>query len=574
MLIQQKLLVYINYNDISFSYFLGGHYFSYIRHDNNTWYLFNDEYVGKVNLHIDEEMQGLCFGGQFGTFSAMKKPYSAYMLFYTRTDGEYIATTALGTEVASQTNKNAQEKDVFVLHKSCQFEVEYIEFIKKLLQDNMPSLSDIESNVQIREASVLSFQLACKYLFQTGWHAKINLRGSAALWSDVLCQYLQSYPEIRSWFAIHILFRTPKILFEYLVRCPVNDVKLAFRKVLAMVTSLLHDDGPCPPPPNYTESSSKLTMGDYIMGALLDLLVTEIPAHLNCISTFCEFFYAYAEQGDFEIKHMLDLNILPTFILVAINEGPNPNIKYKLQSLTELHRIIFILVRSSDCKAPGESENLHLEPNKFCYSRYPLVALEERTRRMLFDQTKYLDSSIQEISLTEECLQFLQYCAWENKKFSGRVLTVLVKNMTSCPDCMFAHFKCLLLGILLLKDSLQSFRLNYLLHRTEYATENIISIIINLSKWDPQRTYQCIRFMVDFFFDCQEALTCLFENIRTLDTWHRCMDWLEEQITMGPGSVSESILKRTASMSRIYKYGRNLELILCDENKMPTAKTS
>lgn len=74
--------------------------------------------------------------------------------------------------------------------------------------------------------------------------------------------------------------------------------------------------------------------------------------------------------------------------MVATNEGPNPNIKYRFESLTKLHRIIFLLVRSSDCKPPGKSDDLPLEPNKFCYSRYPLVPLEERTRKMLFDYTK------------------------------------------------------------------------------------------------------------------------------------------------------------------------------------------
>lgn len=84
-----------------------------------------------------------------------------------------------------------------------------------------------------------------------------------------------------------------------------NDVKQAFRNMLAMVTSLLHDDGPCAPPPGYIRSTSKATMGDFIMGALLDLLLTDIPAYPQCISAYCEFFYAYAEQGMHNIFTML-----------------------------------------------------------------------------------------------------------------------------------------------------------------------------------------------------------------------------------------------------------------------------
>ncbi|KAF2883780.1 hypothetical protein ILUMI_22366 [Ignelater luminosus] len=383
--------------------FLAGHYFSYIR-SGEVWYKFDDKYVERVDLHIDKQLEELCFGNQPNIHYTEKKLYSAYVLFYTRDDYKCPETIQPRKDILSPTKEDAITETISFLHKSSQFELEYIQFIRKLLQDNMPLTPDAD-DIKGQETSMISIQLGSKYLFQTGWHIANNLRGPAILWSDTLCFYLKSSRHIRSWFAIHILFRTPKTIFEYLLRCPIEDVKQAFRKMLVVVTGLLHSDGPCLPPPGYSISNHYSTMGDHIICFLLKLLITEIPQYPDFIAPYCQFFLSYAEKGknyyyycyyvmtycviiflgSHEIRHLLTLNIPTGFIMLATNEGPNPYIKYKFQELTVLHRVIFKLVRSSECTCVRKTRNnIEMRPNMYYHGGGPVLRLNGRTRELLF----------------------------------------------------------------------------------------------------------------------------------------------------------------------------------------------
>lgn len=69
-------------------------------------------------------------------------------------------------------------------------------------------LIDIQSP-EAEELSMLSIQLASKFLFYTGFHTKKALRGTATDWHDILCHHLLGSKAVRSWFAHNVLFNHP-----------------------------------------------------------------------------------------------------------------------------------------------------------------------------------------------------------------------------------------------------------------------------------------------------------------------------------------------------------------------------
>lgn len=61
----------------------------------------------------------------------------------------------------------------------------------------------------MEELSMLSVQLASKFLFHTGFHTKKTLRGNAMEWYDAICVHLRPFRTVRAWFAHNVLFKHP-----------------------------------------------------------------------------------------------------------------------------------------------------------------------------------------------------------------------------------------------------------------------------------------------------------------------------------------------------------------------------
>lgn len=66
-----------------------------------------------------------------------------------------------------------------------------------------------QSTADTEELSMLSVQLASRFLFNTGFHTKKNVRGAAGDWYDVLSTHLRHSPNIRLWFAHNVIFQHP-----------------------------------------------------------------------------------------------------------------------------------------------------------------------------------------------------------------------------------------------------------------------------------------------------------------------------------------------------------------------------
>lgn len=77
-----------------------------------------------------------------------------------------------------------RKQNVKFLHHRSQFTAEYFTFIRKLVSATAPAgpRSNQPANSEAEQLSMLTTQLASKFLFHTGWHTKKTLRGSAVEW--------------------------------------------------------------------------------------------------------------------------------------------------------------------------------------------------------------------------------------------------------------------------------------------------------------------------------------------------------------------------------------------------------
>ena len=131
--------------------------------------------------------------------------------------------------------RGVRRQNIIFMHNRNQFSAEYFQFIKKLVSCNSSSLRHQNDKLvncifhylnnknnfkhdqyfnflqtpESEELSMLSVQLASRFLFHTGFHTKKSLRGAASDWYDVLSQHLRHSAAVRHWFAHHVIFQHP-----------------------------------------------------------------------------------------------------------------------------------------------------------------------------------------------------------------------------------------------------------------------------------------------------------------------------------------------------------------------------
>lgn len=154
-------------------------------------------------------------------------------------------------------------------------------------------------------------------------------------------------------------------------------------------------------------------------------------------------------------------------MLVAIDEGPGPVIRYQYPELTKLHQVVSILIRCCDVSARAQSShsqnNVQPLPNPYgdpsCGTDY-LMPLQPSAAEILFSRTSYMKKLIEDASVTEETVKLLQYCCWENPHFSRTVLSELLWQIGFAYTHELKHHTDFLLEMLLMEDSWQMHRVH------------------------------------------------------------------------------------------------------------------
>ncbi|KAJ8679779.1 hypothetical protein QAD02_015566 [Eretmocerus hayati] len=550
----------------------GGHYYSYILHRQNDgtgkWYKFDDGDVTECKMEEEDEMKSQCFGGDYmgevfdhilkrTNYRRQKRWWNAYMLFYTRNDAEQNIPmkkvnelslyTKLGvTKMPPAIEYSVRKQNIKFLHNRNQFNIEYFQFIRKLVscnphQGTRPNLEKMNS--EIEELSMLSVQLASKFLFYTGFHTKKTLRGNATDWHEILCHHLMGSKAVRSWFAHNVLFNHPHRFCEYLLSCPSTEVRGAFMKILVFLAHFSLQDGPCSPPLNAPAVllDPNATLSDHILHSVLMLLHREISDHGRHLPHYFSFFLSYISLGLQEKLQLLKLNVPVTFMLVAIDEGPGPVIKYQYPELTKLHQVVSVLIRCCDVSARAQSSNAQNNgqplPNPYgdpaCAVEY-LMPIQPAAADILFSRTSYMKKLIEDASVTEETVKLLQYCCWENPHFSRTVLSELLWQIGFAYTHELKHHTDLLLEMLLMEDSWQMHRVHNALKGVPDEREGLFDIMQKSRSHYQKRAYQCIKCMVQLFSKCRSAHQFLYQNAELKKKWLMAIDWLQDELEKRP----------------------------------------
>ncbi|XP_030889356.1 probable ubiquitin carboxyl-terminal hydrolase FAF-X [Leptonychotes weddellii] len=313
----------------------GGHYYSYIIQRNggdgerNRWYKFDDGDVTECKMDDDEEMKNQCFGGEYMgevfdhmmkrmSYRRQKRWWNAYILFYERLDTidqgdeliRYISELAITTRphqiiMPSAIERSVRKQNVQFMHNRMQYSLEYFQFMKKLLTCNGVYLNPPPGQDHLlpeaEEITMISIQLAARFLFTTGFHTKKIVRGSASDWYDALCILLRHSKNVRFWFAHNVLFNVSNRFSEYLLECPSAEVRGAFAKLIVFIAHFSLQDGPCPSPFASPGPSSQaydnLSLSDHLLRAVLNLLRREVSEHGRHLQQYFNLFVMYANLG-------------------------------------------------------------------------------------------------------------------------------------------------------------------------------------------------------------------------------------------------------------------------------------
>ncbi|KAM8976699.1 ubiquitin carboxyl-terminal hydrolase 9X isoform 1-T1 [Pelodytes ibericus] len=559
----------------------GGHYYSYIIQRNggdgekNRWYKFDDGDVTECKMDDDEEMKNQCFGGEYMgevfdhmmkrmSYRRQKRWWNAYILFYERMDTldkdneliKYISELAITSKphqikMPSAIERSVRKQNVQFMHNRMQFSLEYFQFIKKLLTCNSVYLNPPPGQDHLmpepEEITMISIQLAAKFLFTTGFHTKKVVRGPASDWYDALCILLRHSKNVRYWFAHGVLFAYPNRFSEYLLECPSAEVRGAFAKLVVFIAHFSLQDGPCTlpfatPGPS-SQAYDNLSLSDQLLRAVLNLLRREVSEHGRHLQQYFNLFVMYANLGMQEKTQLLKLNVPATFMLVAMDEGPGPPIKYQYAELGKLYTVVSQLIRCCDVSSRMQSSingnpplsNPYGDPNL----SQPIMPLQQNVADLLFVKTSYVKKIIEDCSNSEETIKLLRFCCWENPQFSSTVLSELLWQVTNYSVAYSYTYELrpyldLLLQILLIEDSWQTHRIHNALKGIPDDRDGLFDTIQRSKNHYQKRAYQCIKCMVALFSNCPVAYQILQSNGDLKRKWTWAVEWLGDELERRP----------------------------------------
>ncbi|XP_077891538.1 ubiquitin carboxyl-terminal hydrolase 9X-like isoform X8 [Ictidomys tridecemlineatus] len=554
----------------------GGHYYSYIIQRNGKdgerdhWYKFDDGDVTECKMDDDEEMKNQCFGGEYMgevfdhmmkrmSYRRQKRWWNAYILFYERMDtvdeddkmiryiSELSVTRSHQIIMSPAIERSVWKQNVQFMHNRMQYSLEYFQFVKKLLTCNALYLNPAPGQdyllPEAEEITMISIQLAARFLFTTGFHTKKIVRGPASDWYDALCILLRHSKNVRFWFAHNVLFNVSNRFSEYLLECPSAEVRGVFAKLIVFIAHFSLQDGSSPSPfaspgPHCSQTSDNLSLSDHLLKAVLNLLRREVSEHGRHLQQYFNLFVMYANLGIAEKTQLLKLNVPATFMLVSLDEGPGPPIKYQYAELGKLYSVVSQLIRCCSVSSRTQSSingNPPL-PNPFGDANLsqPIMPIQQNVADILFVRISYVKKIIEDCSNSEETIKLLRFCSWENPQFSSTVLSELLWQVSYSYTYELRPYLDLLLQILLIEDSWQTHRIHNALKGIPDDRDGLFDTIQRAKNHYQKRAYQCIKCMVALFNNCPVAYQILQGNGDLKRKWTWAVEWLGDELERRP----------------------------------------
>ncbi|XP_031516944.1 probable ubiquitin carboxyl-terminal hydrolase FAF-Y isoform X10 [Papio anubis] len=395
---------------------------------------------------------------------------------------------------------------------------------------------------EAEEITMISIQLAARFLFTTGFHTKKIVRGPASDWYDALCILLRHSKNVRFWFAHNVLFNVSNRFSEYLLECPSAEVRGAFAKLIVFIAHFSLKDGSCPSPfasPGLSsQACDNLSLSDHLLRATLNLLRREVSEHGRHLQQYFNLFVMYANLGVAEKTQLLKLNVPATFMLVSLDEGPGPPIKYQYAELGKLYSVVSQLIRCCNVSSTMQSSingNPPL-PNPFGDPSLsqPIMPIQQNVADILFVRTSYVKKIIEDCSNSEDTIKLLRFCSWENPQFSSTVLSELLWQVAYSYTYELRPYLDLLLEILLIEDSWQTHRIHNALKGIPDDRDGLFDTIQRSKNHYQKRAYQCIKCMVALFSSCPVAYQILQGNGDLKRKWTWAVEWLGDELERRP----------------------------------------
>nr|XP_055233185.1 probable ubiquitin carboxyl-terminal hydrolase FAF-Y isoform X6 [Gorilla gorilla gorilla] len=395
---------------------------------------------------------------------------------------------------------------------------------------------------EAEEITMISIQLAARFLFTTGFHTKKIVRGPASDWYDALCVLLRHSKNVRFWFTHNVLFNVSNRFSEYLLECPSAEVRGAFAKLIVFIAHFSLQDGSCPSPfasPGLSsQACDNLSLSDHLLRATLNLLRREVSEHGRHLQQYFNLFVMYANLGVAEKTQLLKLNVPATFMLVSLDEGPGPPIKYQYAELGKLYSVVSQLIRCCSVSSTMQSSingNPPL-PNPFGDPNLsqPIMPIQQNVSDILFVRTSYVKKIIEDCSNSEDTIKLLCFCSWENPQFSSTVLSELLWQVAYSYTYELRPYLDLLLQILLIEDSWQTHRIHNALKGIPDDRDGLFDTIQRSKNHYQKRAYQCIKCMVALFSSCPVAYQILQGNGDLKRKWTWAVEWLGDELERRP----------------------------------------
>ncbi|TKC35683.1 hypothetical protein EI555_015952 [Monodon monoceros] len=359
---------------------------------------------------------------------------------------------------------------------------------------------------------------------------------------DALCILLRHSKNVRFWFAHNVLFNVSNRFSEYLLECPSAEVRGAFAKLIVFIAHFSLQDGPCPSPFASPGPSSQaydnLSLSDHLLRAVLNLLRREVSEHGRHLQQYFNLFVMYANLGVAEKTQLLKLSVPATFMLVSLDEGPGPPIKYQYAELGKLYSVVSQLIRCCNVSSRMQSSingNPPL-PNPFGDPNLsqPIMPIQQNVADILFVRTSYVKKIIEDCSNSEETVKLLRFCCWENPQFSSTVLSELLWQVAYSYTYELRPYLDLLLQILLIEDSWQTHRIHNALKGIPDDRDGLFDTIQRSKNHYQKRAYQCIKCMVALFSNCPVAYQILQGNGDLKRKWTWAVEWLGDELERRP----------------------------------------
>lgn len=550
----------------------GGHYYSYIQHRPASglpkWYKFDDGDVSECKMDDDEEMKNQCFGGDYMgevydhslkrmNIRRQKRWWNAYLLFYEQIGNAQDSITHQMNEMSLSTFKSSlkiprpiervvRKQNVEFMHNRNQFSHEYFNFLRSLLNCNIgPYLQarqqggPLQPHPQLEELSMLSIQLAARFLFSVGYRTKKTLRGSAGDWCDIVNGHLGLSRAVRHWFAVNALFNHPYRFTEYLLESPSAEVRNVFGRMLAYLAHVSLQDGPCPLPrlPTHVaelEAAVTSTVSDHVLLSALGLLRKEVLDNGRHTAQYFQLFVTYAHMGHEERRQLLRLNVLATFMAVALDESPGQPFKCQYSEFSKLCSVVSALMRCCDLSQHCEMLSGQKPALANPHGDTPLLALPSKAAEMLYNKPTFVKKLIEENNSSDDTVKLLLYVCWENMMFSRTLISELLWQIAYSYTYELRPYLDLLLRVLIMEDSWQMMRLELAVCGIPDDRDGLLDTIQISKNHYQKRGYQCIKMMVNLFGRCSPATQLLHQKADVEKKWQDSVEWLNDELERRP----------------------------------------